>query len=177
MSLQLQINASLKPFNSFGVDVRASLFAQARSDADVHDALLCAAEQKLPLLVIGGGSNLLLTGDVQALVLQMASRGIRLLEDDGERVVVEAEAGEVWHAFVLWTLEQGLSGLENLSLIPGTVGAAPMQNIGAYGVEIKDVFAGLTALDRQTGELRSSSWPSAISAIATACSSSIPGAG
>ena len=154
MSLQLQINASLKPFNSFGVDVRASLFAQARSDADVHEALLCAAEQKLPLLVIGGGSNLLLTGDVQALVLQMASRGIRLLEDDGERVVVEAEAGEVWHAFVLWTLEQGLSGLENLSLIPGTVGAAPMQNIGAYGVEIKDVFAGLTALDRQTGELR-----------------------
>ena len=115
---------------------------------------MCAAEQKLPLLVIGGGSNLLLTGDVQALVLQMASRGIRLLEDDGERVVVEAEAGEVWHAFVLWTLEQGLSGLENLSLIPGTVGAAPMQNIGAYGVEIKDVFAGLTALDRQTGELR-----------------------
>ena len=154
MSLQLQINASLKPFNSFGVDVRASLFAQARSDADVHEALLCAAEQKLPLLVIGGGSNLLLTGDVQALVLQMASGGIRLLEDDGERVVVEAEAGEVWHAFVLWTLEQGLSGLENLSLIPGTVGAAPMQNIGAYGVEIKDVFAGLTALDRQTGELR-----------------------
>ena len=154
MSLQLQINASLKPFNSFGVDVRASLFAQARSDADVHEALLCAAEQKLPLLVIGGGSNLLLTGDVQALVLQMASRGIRLLEDDGERVVVEAEAGEVWHAFVLRTLEQGLSGLENLSLIPGTVGAAPMQNIGAYGVEIKDVFAGLTALDRQTGELR-----------------------
>ena len=154
MSLQLQVNASLKPFNSFGVDVRASLFAQARSDADVHEALLCAAEQKLPLLVIGGGSNLLLTGDVQALVLQMASRGIRLLEDDGERVVVEAEAGEVWHAFVLWTLEQGLSGLENLSLIPGTVGAAPMQNIGAYGVEIKDVFAGLTALDRQTGELR-----------------------
>ncbi|MGO2453349.1 UDP-N-acetylmuramate dehydrogenase [Pseudomonas taetrolens] len=154
MSLQLQINASLKPFNSFGVDVRASLFAQARSDTDVHEALLYAAEQKLPLLVIGGGSNLLLTGDVQALVLQMASRGIRLLEDDGERVVVEAEAGEVWHAFVLWTLEQGLSGLENLSLIPGTVGAAPMQNIGAYGVEIKDVFAGLTALDRHTGELR-----------------------
>ena len=84
----------------------------------------------------------------------MASRGIRLLEDDGERVVVEAEAGEVWHAFVLWTLEQGLSGQENLSQNPGTVGAAPMQNIGAYGVEIKDVFAGLTALDRQTGELR-----------------------
>ena len=154
MSLNVQVNASLKPFNSFGVDVTASLFAQAHTDADVREALLYAADRKLPLLVIGGGSNLLLTGNVTALVLRMASRGIRVLEDDGERVVVEAEAGEVWHAFVLWTLEQGLSGLENLSLIPGTVGAAPMQNIGAYGVEIKDVFAGLTALDRQTGELR-----------------------
>ncbi len=77
-----------------------------------------------------------------------------MLHDDGVHVVVEAEAGEAWHPFVLWTLEHGLCGLENLSLIPGTVGAAPMQNIGAYGVEIKDVFAGLTALDRQTGELR-----------------------
>jgi len=84
----------------------------------------------------------------------MATRGIRVLQDDGKHVLVEAEAGEAWHPFVLWTLEHGLCGLENLSLIPGTVGAAPMQNIGAYGVEIKDVFAGLTALDRQTGELR-----------------------
>ncbi len=80
--------------------------------------------------------------------------GIRVLSDDGNQVVIEAEAGEPWHPFVQHTLAQGLSGLENLSLIPGTVGAAPMQNIGAYGVEIKDVFAGLTALDRQTGELR-----------------------
>lgn len=106
------------------------------------------------MLVIGAGSNLLLTADIPALVLRMATRGIRQLSDDGTRVVIEAEAGEAWHPFVQWTLAQGLSGLENLSLIPGTVGAAPMQNIGAYGVEIKDVFAGLTALDRQTGELR-----------------------
>ena len=154
MSVQLQVDASLKPFNSFGVEVRASLFAEAHTDSDVREALQYSLDQQLPLLVIGGGSNLLLTGDVHALVLRMASRGIRVLEEDGERVVVEAEAGEVWHAFVLWTLAQGMSGLENLSLIPGTVGAAPMQNIGAYGVEIKDVFAGLTALDRQTGELR-----------------------
>ena len=154
MSLQLQVEASLKPFNSFGVDVRARLFAQAHNDDDVREALRYSAEHQLPLLVIGGGSNLLLTGDVQALVVRMASRGLRVLVDDGERVVVEAEAGEVWHDFVLWTLAQGFAGLENLSLIPGTVGAAPMQNIGAYGVEIKDVFAGLTALDRQSGELR-----------------------
>ncbi|OOV95472.1 UDP-N-acetylmuramate dehydrogenase [Pseudomonas sp. MF4836] len=154
MTLQVQARVSLKPFNTFGVDVQAQQFAEAHNDADVREALAYCAEHQLPLLVIGGGSNLLLTADIPALVLRMATRGLRLLSDDGQRVVVEAEAGEAWHPFVLWTLDQGLSGLENLSLIPGTVGAAPMQNIGAYGVEIKDVFAGLTALDRQTGELR-----------------------
>ena len=154
MSLQIQPGVSLKPYNSFGVDVQARLFAEAHSDAEVREALAYAATHDVPLLVIGGGSNLLLTADVQSLVLRMATRGIRILSDDGNKVVIEAEAGEPWHPFVQHTLAQGLSGLENLSLIPGTVGAAPMQNIGAYGVEIKDVFAGLTALDRQTGELR-----------------------
>jgi UDP-N-acetylmuramate dehydrogenase len=154
VSLNLQSDVSLKAFNSFGVDVQARLFAEAHDDEDVREALTLAAQRNLPLLVIGGGSNLLLTRDVEALVLRMASRGIRLLSDDGERVLLEAEAGEPWHPFVQWSLAQGLSGLENLSLIPGTVGAAPMQNIGAYGVEIKDLFAGLSALDRQTGELR-----------------------
>jgi len=154
MSLQIQPQVSLKPFNTFGVDVRAQLFAEAHSDADVREALAYATSHNVPLLVIGGGSNLLLTADIPALVLRMASRGIRVISDDGNRVVIEAEAGEPWHPFVQHTLAQGFSGLVNLSLIPGTVGAAPMQNIGAYGVEIKDVFAGLTALDRQTGELR-----------------------
>jgi len=154
MSLPVQAQVSLKPFNSFGVDVRAQLFAEAHSDDDVREALAYATAHDVPLLVIGGGSNLLLTADIAALVLRMATRGIRVLSDDGSRIVIEAEAGEPWHPFVLHTLALGFSGLENLSLIPGTVGAAPMQNIGAYGVEIKDVFAGLTALDRQTGELR-----------------------
>ncbi|KIQ60426.1 UDP-N-acetylmuramate dehydrogenase [Pseudomonas fluorescens] len=154
MTLQIQAGVSLKPFNSFGVDVTARLFAEAHDDGDVREALAYAREHEVPLLVIGGGSNLLLTGDIDALVLRMASQGVRLLSDDGERVVVEAEAGEPWHPFVQYTLAQGWSGLENLSLIPGTVGAAPMQNIGAYGVEIKDVFAGLTALDRHTGQQR-----------------------
>ncbi|WP_423204102.1 UDP-N-acetylmuramate dehydrogenase [Pseudomonas kribbensis] len=154
MSLLVHPQVSLKPFNTFGVDVRAQLFAEAHNDADVREALAYAAAHDVPLLVIGGGSNLLLTADIPALVLRMASRGIRVISDDGNRVVIEAEAGEPWHPFVQHTLALGFSGLENLSLIPGTVGAAPMQNIGAYGVEIKDVFAGLTALDRQTGELR-----------------------
>ena len=154
MSLQIQSDVSLKPFNTFGVDVRARLFAEAHSDADVREALTYAADHKVELLVIGGGSNLLLTGDIDALVLRMASRGIRLTHEDCGAAIVEAEAGEPWHPFVQEMLAQGLSGLENLSLIPGTVGAAPMQNIGAYGVEIKDVFHSLIALDRQSGELR-----------------------
>ncbi|MES2818437.1 MAG: UDP-N-acetylmuramate dehydrogenase [Pseudomonadota bacterium] len=153
MSLSVREGLSLKAFNSFGLEARARLFAEAHNDQEVRAGLALAAAAQLPLLVIGGGSNLLLTGDVEALVLRMASRGIRVLRDDAEGVTVEAEAGEPWHPFVRWTLEQGLAGLENLSLIPGTVGAAPMQNIGAYGVELKDVFAGLTALDRRSGEL------------------------
>lgn len=153
MTLQLQEHVSLKPYNTFGVDVAARWFAQAHDDDEVRASIAVAAEKGLSLMVVGGGSNLLLTRDIDALVLRMASRGIRVLDDDGEHVVVEAEAGEVWNDFVRWTLSQGFGGLENLSLIPGTVGAAPMQNIGAYGVEIKDVFAGLTALDRQSGEL------------------------
>ncbi|MFD2641060.1 UDP-N-acetylmuramate dehydrogenase [Pseudomonas japonica] len=154
MSAKVESNVSLKPYNSFGIEATARHFAQATSDDEVRQLLAYAATEDLPALVIGGGSNLLLTQDVTALVIRMSSSGIRLLSDDGQRVVVEAEAGEPWHPFVQWTLEQGLVGLENLSLIPGTVGAAPMQNIGAYGVEIKDIFAGLTALDRQTGDLR-----------------------
>jgi len=154
VSLNVEADVSLQPFNTFGVATRARYLAHAHDDAEVGEALQAAKRLQLPLLVIGGGSNLLLTGDVEALVLRMASRGLRIVSSQGDAVLVEAEAGEPWHPFVQWTLEQGLQGLENLSLIPGTVGAAPMQNVGAYGVEIKDVFAGLTALDRHAGELR-----------------------
>ncbi|AHG42019.1 UDP-N-acetylenolpyruvoylglucosamine reductase [Pseudomonas syringae CC1557] len=154
MTLQIRSAVSLKPFNTFGVDVQAQLFAEAHSDQDVREALAYSADHDVPLLVIGGGSNLLLSGDVQALVLRIASRGLRIVREDCLESIVEAEAGEPWHPFVQSCLELGLAGLENLSLIPGTVGAAPMQNIGAYGVEIKDVFHSLTALDRETGELR-----------------------
>lgn len=154
MTAQWQERASLKPFNTFGIDVKARYLTLAHDDDEVRQALALASQRQLPVLVVGGGSNLLLTRDVDALVLHVASRGRRILSDDGERVVIESEAGEPWHPFVQWSLAQGLCGLENLSLIPGTVGAAPMQNVGAYGVEIKDVFAGLTALDRETGQLR-----------------------
>ncbi|AVD86432.1 MULTISPECIES: UDP-N-acetylmuramate dehydrogenase [unclassified Pseudomonas] len=154
MTAHWQEQVSLKAYNTFGIDVKARYFVQAHSDAEVRAALAEAQQCNVPVFVLGGGSNLLLTRDIDALVLHMASRGQRVLLDDGSRVVVEAEAGEPWHPFVQSTLAKGFSGLENLSLIPGTVGAAPMQNVGAYGVEIKDVFAGLTALDRETGEVR-----------------------
>ncbi len=153
MSLTIELERSLKPFNTLAVEAVARCFTEARSDQDVIDALAEAQRLNVPLWVLGGGSNLVLTRNVEALVLRMATAGIRIVEDKGDRVVVEAEAGEPWHPFVLHCLGLGLYGLENLSLIPGTVGAAPIQNVGAYGVEIKDVFAGLTALDRATGSI------------------------
>ena len=154
MTLVVQSAVSLRAYNTFGVDVAARYWAEASDDAQVRQALDAARDRQVPLLVLGGGSNLLLTANVEALVLRMASRGIRVVADDGQRVEIEAEAGEPWHGFVLWTLQQGFAGLENLSLIPGTVGASPVQNIGAYGVELKDCFVGLTALDRLSGEIR-----------------------
>lgn len=154
MTQRWQEQVSLKPYNTFGIDARARYFTQAHDDEQVRHALAEAARREVAVMVLGGGSNLLLTRDVDALVLHMASRGRRVLSDDGEQVVVEAEAGEPWHPFVQWSIGQGFCGLENLSLIPGTVGASPMQNVGAYGVEVKDVFVGLTALDRETGELQ-----------------------
>jgi len=153
VSLIIEKDFSLKPFNTFAVEARARYFAQAHDDQEVREALAAAQRLGLPLRVLGGGSNLLFTSDVEALVVRLVSRSIRVLSDEGDHVVLEAEAGEPWHPFVLHSLELGLAGLENLSLIPGTVGAAPIQNVGAYGVEISDVFAGLTALDRTTGEL------------------------
>ena len=107
-----------------------------------------------PPFLLGGGSNLLLTKDIESPVLQIALRGSRIVFDEGSTVLVEAMAGEPWHAFVLWTLAQGLSGLENLSLIPGFVGAAPVQNVGAYGVETGDLLDSVTAIDTRTGEHR-----------------------
>lgn len=153
MSLVIQEHFPLKPLNTFGVAVRARWYTEAANEANVRAALHAAHALHAPLLVLGGGSNLLFTQDIFAFVVRITSQGRRQLSTTSEGVLVEAEAGEAWHSFVLWTLEQGWSGLENLSLIPGTVGAAPMQNIGAYGVELCDVLHSLTALDRHTGEL------------------------
>ena len=153
MPLSVVDGASLKALNSFGVDARARRLVTLVDPADT-DAALSLLGQARERLVLGAGSNVLFTGDYGGTVLCMRTQGRRLLGEDRGESVVQAEAGENWDEFVRWTLSQGLCGLENLSLIPGTVGASPMQNIGAYGVEIRERFAGLDAVRIADGTRR-----------------------
>jgi len=140
--MNISENISLRAYNSFGIDVQARYFS-AFSDQDQLAELL--GFSPAPPLILGGGSNILLTRDIDGLVLKNEIRGVGVVHEDEEHVYVRVGAGEVWHPFVLYCLERDWAGVENLSLIPGSVGAAPMQNIGAYGVEIRDVFHELEA--------------------------------
>lgn len=149
----LQSDVDLRPFNTLAISERAEYLLEVEDDRALQAALAMAEQQNWPVSLLGGGSNLVLAGPVSGLVLLMRSRSRRLLSRSPQEVIIEAAAGENWHDFVRWSLDLGLSGLENLSLIPGTVGAAPVQNIGAYGVEVKDVFHSLDALDRETGQV------------------------
>ncbi|MET0395041.1 MAG: UDP-N-acetylmuramate dehydrogenase [Chitinophagaceae bacterium] len=145
--MQVQENFSLKPYNTFGIDARARYFVRVSSVEELRMALgtgLVPARSG-SLLLLGGGSNILLTGDVDGLVIRNEIRGIKKIKEDDEFVYLRAGAGENWHTFVLHCIANNWAGVENLSLIPGCTGASPMQNIGAYGVEIKDVFHELTA--------------------------------
>lgn len=149
----LQENISLREYNTFGIDALARYFA-AFSDIQGLQELL---QIKLPVnrrWVLGGGSNILVTKNVDGLVLKNELMGISTINEDDAYIYVKAGAGENWHRFVLYCLEKNYAGVENLALIPGNVGASPMQNIGAYGVEIKDVFYSLEAIDIHTGEPR-----------------------
>lgn len=143
---------SLKSHNTFGIDVPAKAFATFSSIVELKE-LLAANNEQLPLLFLGGGSNILLTKPVEALVLKNNLKGIECVAETESTIDLKVGAGEVWHDFVMYTVENGWGGLENLSLIPGSVGASPMQNIGAYGVEIKDVFVSLEAVELATGAL------------------------
>lgn len=147
MSFQPQEQVDLRPYNTLGVSARARYFASARIQPQLQAAMRWAMEHDQPWLLLGGGSNLVLAGDVPGLVIRLEMSGRRVVHEDDEHVWVRAQAGENWHELVRWTLEQGWSGLENLSLIPGTAGAAPVQNIGAYGVELKDVLQQVLVLD------------------------------
>ncbi|MDT3669953.1 MAG: UDP-N-acetylmuramate dehydrogenase [Aromatoleum sp.] len=148
---RIEHDADLQSLNTFGLPARAR---QAASITDAAQLAALAARpdwRETPRLVLGGGSNVILTGDFDGLVLKVAIPGRRLVSEDADAWYVEAGAGENWHEFVRWTLDQGWPGLENLSLIPGTVGAAPIQNIGAYGLEIADRFHALTAVPFEPG--------------------------
>ncbi|MDC8760929.1 UDP-N-acetylmuramate dehydrogenase [Janthinobacterium fluminis] len=149
--LAIERNFPLVSLNTFGIDARAQYYVRVESLADLRAALADPALAALPRLLLGGGSNIVLTGDYAGLVLHMATRGIAATAGDAGTTYVRAAAGESWHGLVEWTLARGLGGLENLALIPGTVGAAPIQNIGAYGVEMRDYFHSLRVFDCASG--------------------------
>ena len=147
-------HVELAPYTTFGIEAKARWFAEVTSVDGLRAALDWSRSHGVEVFVLGGGSNMLLHGDVEALVLRIQIRGVEVRSDDGRHVEVAVGAGEVWHDFVMHTLDQGWGGLENLSLIPGSVGASPMQNIGAYGVEIRDHFAWLDAVRISDGALQ-----------------------
>ncbi len=149
--MQIESGVSLKPFNTFHLPAVARTLVRIESDADVTRAVDHPKLGRAPKFILGGGSNIVLTRDMPQVVLKIEVPGMRLVEERADAWVVEAGAGVGWHEFVACTLENGWPGLENLALIPGTVGAAPVQNIGAYGVELKDRFDSLDAVDLVTG--------------------------
>jgi len=147
----VESNVPLQPYNSFGIVARAQHLVRVAGEVDVAAVLDDARWRAAPKFVLGGGSNIVLTGDVKPLVLKVEITGRRIVAETPRAWIVEAGAGETWHDTVHWTLAQGCPGLENLALIPGTVGGAPVQNIGAYGVELQDRFESLDGIDLATG--------------------------
>ena len=147
--MYIQENISLKPFNTFGIDVKAKNYVSITSIPQLKEVLKLKAYPRK--LILGGGSNILLTKNQDTLVIHINLKGKHILNQTEDSVTVEAHAGENWHEFVLWTLNNNYGGLENMSLIPGHVGTAPVQNIGAYGVELKDVFESCEAINIENG--------------------------
>ena len=148
-------NYALKNHNTFGVDAKAKYFASFNSENELTELLrnnICKTES---LLVLGGGSNILLTQDFEGIVLANKIKGINIISEDKYRTSIAVGAGEIWHNFVLWSIDKNLSGIENLALIPGLVGASPMQNIGAYGVEVKDVITRVNYIEIRSGNKKS----------------------
>lgn len=144
-------NFNLKHFNTFGICAQTDYFASVHSADELIEILANSIE---PKLILGGGSNILFTENFHGLVIHIELKGIEIVEENENSVKIRVEAGENWHEFVKFCVERNFGGIENLSLIPGTVGAAPVQNIGAYGVELRDILVELTALIRNSGEFR-----------------------
>jgi UDP-N-acetylmuramate dehydrogenase len=150
--MEIHSNVSLKAYNTFGIEVRAKKFAAFENADQLREILSDPQVNNLPVLILGGGSNILFTKDFDGLVLKNEVKGIEKLQEDEESYLIRAGSGENWHEFVLTCIRNGWAGLENLSLIPGNVGASPMQNIGAYGVEVKDRFHSLKAFNLSSFE-------------------------
>ncbi|MFN7119591.1 MAG: UDP-N-acetylmuramate dehydrogenase [Saprospiraceae bacterium] len=149
--MQILEHQSLQPYNTFGIAATARYFVAIHSEEELRTALQLNIK---PVFILGGGSNILLTQDFNGLVIKNSILGKEIINKTEDHVIIKIGAGENWHETVRWSLAQNFGGLENLSLIPGTVGASPMQNIGAYGVEIKDVFHQLEAMERATGNIQ-----------------------
>lgn len=150
--LNIQSHVSLKPYNTFGIHANARYWVEVNSEEDLQTVLQLSDYSNQPKLILGGGSNVLLCHDFDGLVVKINIQGIDVTREDDDHVYVTAGAGVNWHALVLFCVGRGYAGMENLALIPGTVGAAPMQNIGAYGVELEQVFESLTAVHITTSE-------------------------
>ncbi|MDG1803589.1 UDP-N-acetylmuramate dehydrogenase [Flavicella sp.] len=148
--MQIQHNISLKNFNTFGIDAIAKQYIAVSSLAELQKVL----NEHKDVFVLSGGSNLLLVNDIDKLVIHLNLKGISTEKSNNNQVLVAVSAGENWHDFVLWCIDHNLGGLENLSLIPGNVGTCPIQNIGAYGVEVKDTIDTVQAIEIETGEVR-----------------------
>ena len=147
----IKTDFSLKNHNTFKINVSAKTYIRFSSTKQLKEIL--AKVGKDQILVLGGGSNILLTKNINGVVLHNNINGITVLKKDDKHVVVKVGAGEVWHNFVLWSVQQNYSGIENLALIPGSVGASPIQNIGAYGIEVKDTIEEVIAIEIKTGKI------------------------
>jgi UDP-N-acetylmuramate dehydrogenase len=152
--MNIRHNVDLQAFNTFGLAVKATNFAAINSEDELEKLVLSGKLRDSKWMILGGGSNLLFTRDFDGMILSMNIKGKNVVEETADELVLEGGAGENWHELVMHCVEMAWGGIENLSLIPGRLGAAPIQNIGAYGVELKDVFAYLDAMDMETGEVR-----------------------
>jgi len=152
--IKIEENVSLRPYNTFGIDVKAAYLCKIHRIEELQELIQSSLYQSTKHYILGGGSNILFTQNYDGLIIKVELKGIEILSETDAEVIINAKSGESWHGLVMHAVQNGWGGIENLSLIPGTVGAAPMQNIGAYGVEIKNVVENVEAIDLVTGSLR-----------------------
>jgi UDP-N-acetylmuramate dehydrogenase len=153
--IKIREKVDLKPYNTFGITAQARWFVDVTDQGDLKEFFSSNIYKNNKVLILGGGSNVLLTKDFDGLVVHNSLKGIEVIDENDHHITIKVASGEVWHELVMYAIDHNYGGIENLSLIPGTVGAAPMQNIGAYGVEAKEVIIKVDAIDRSTGALRS----------------------